>query len=208
MTLPQPKKSKPVLVMAAIGWAAIVTCRFLFYFELSDALWLLLGLVDAVVLLLPGAAIAVIALIGMIRKTVSLRHGYTTLAIAFAVFFLGWLTPVGANLGLYFRLWRNESEYLRQVQIASDPSQRTSLDRSTSVDEGPPVRVAFSWGGIMDNWIGIVHDPTGEVMEANRFRPDWSNWNDPALGGGKRLFGGDLYRARHLWGNWYFCCFT
>lgn len=53
-----------------------------------------------------------------------------------------------------------------------------------------------------------MYDPTGEVLKANRFKADWSNWNDPELASVKDLFGGDLRQARHLWGSWYYCAFT
>jgi len=76
------------------------------------------------------------------------------------------------------------------------------------VDPGPPLRVAFVWGGIIDNWVGIVYDPTGEVLKANEFRADWSNWDDPRLAPVKGLFGGDLRSTRHLFGPWYYCTFT
>lgn len=78
-----------------------------------------------------------------------------------------------------------------------------------AVDSGPPLRVAFPWpGGIVDNWQGVVHDPTGRVLQAQRFRRDWSNFADPALQPVKRLFGGDMYHCEHLRGPWYFCRFT
>jgi hypothetical protein len=32
------------------------------------------------------------------------------------------------------------------------------------IDEDPPVRVAFVWYEILDNWTGIVYDPTGAVL--------------------------------------------
>lgn len=74
-----------------------------------------------------------------------------------------------------------------------------------SVDPGPPVRVAFNPGGFLDNWSGIVHDPSGEVRladgfdEQGRFRaPDRIT----------RIFEGDLVSCRWLWGDYYTCSFT
>jgi hypothetical protein len=66
------------------------------------------------------------------------------------------------------------------------------LPEDCEVDQGPPVRVAFVWGGILDNWQGIVYDPTGVVLTEK----------------GHLLFGGDLIHARHLWKDWYYCAFT
>ena len=77
------------------------------------------------------------------------------------------------------------------------------------VDAGPPVRVAFPLpGGILDNWQGIVYDPTGVVLRTREFRRDWSNFDDPALLPVKRLFGGDVQHCESMGGPWYFCQFT
>jgi hypothetical protein len=121
-------------------------------------------------------------------------------------------SPYGRLIGTYARFFRLQSEYEAVVQ-RMDPTKPATLERQDSdpsfeIDEGPPLRVAFSWGGIIDNWYGIVYDPTGEVMRANEFKSDWSNWGDPKLKQVKRLFGGDLLHARKLKPSWYFCSFT
>jgi hypothetical protein len=45
---------------------------------------------------------------------------------------------------------------------------------------------------MLDNWFGIVYDPTGIVLTEK----------------GRLLFGGDLVRAERLWKDWYYCGFT
>jgi hypothetical protein len=74
------------------------------------------------------------------------------------------------------------------------------------VDAGPPVRVAFVWpGGILDNWCGAVHDPSGEVLKVKDL-PPWSNeWRHGEVTG---LFGGDMVSCRSLDHMYYLCCFT
>jgi hypothetical protein len=77
------------------------------------------------------------------------------------------------------------------------------------VEPGPPLRVAFPRpGGILDNWCGIVYDPSGEVLKARQFKSDYSNWDDPSLQHVKQLFGGDLKYSVHLRGHFYRCWFT
>ncbi len=67
------------------------------------------------------------------------------------------------------------------------------------VEVGPPLRGAFPQpGGILDNWQGIVSDPSGSVPRASEFKSEFSNWNDPALQSVKKLFGGDLFHCKHL----------
>ena len=77
-----------------------------------------------------------------------------------------------------------------------------------NVDNGPPRRIAFvQSGGLLDNYTAIVYDPTGLVMQANKFE-DYSKWDDPKLRHVKKLFGGDLRWAEKLRGPWYLCGFT
>ena len=81
--------------------------------------------------------------------------------------------------------------------------------RDGQIDPGPPVRIAFYWQrGVIDNWVGLVYDPTGKVIKANKFKSDWSNWGDASLAEVKGLFGGDLRRAKRMSKNWYLCWFT
>jgi hypothetical protein len=77
------------------------------------------------------------------------------------------------------------------------------------VEPGPVLRVAFILpGGILDNWRGLIYDPSGQVLEAQRFRKDWSNWDDPELAAIKAMFGGDMRNCRHVRGAWHLCLFT
>ena len=74
-----------------------------------------------------------------------------------------------------------------------------------SVDLGPPVRVAFNPEGMLDNWSGIIFDPTGEVMKADGFDAS-GNFRAPEKV--TKLFGGDLVSCRHLLDDYYACSFT
>lgn len=74
------------------------------------------------------------------------------------------------------------------------------------MDEGPPRRFAFAGTGILDNWSGIVFDPSGKVAGARGFDPATHRLTaDPAVTG---LFGGDLVACAPLWGGYYDCSFT
>ncbi len=56
-------------------------------------------------------------------------------------------------------------------------------------------RVAFPNGaGVIDNWCGVVWDPTGLVGTINEKS--------------KGFFGGDLIKVRHIKEFWYVACFT
>ena len=74
------------------------------------------------------------------------------------------------------------------------------------VDAGPPVRIAFMTSpGFLDNWSGIVFDPTGKVMLADGWDASGKFRAPEAI---TKLFDGDLVSCRHLWGDYYRCSFT
>ncbi len=115
---------------------------------------------------------------------------------------IAWLWPRGAVLRKY------ESAV---EKIRSAPERKSDFEREYGclIEPGAPLRVAFRQpGGILDNWVAIVYDPSGEVLKSRQFKSDWSNWHDPTLQKVKRLFGGDLQWAEPLGGNWYRCYFT
>lgn len=120
---------------------------------------------------------------------------------------------MGSLTGAWLRLLSNRTQY--EAIIASleaghrdpaDGQHRSERGITFIADRGPPLRVAFNPEGILDNWSGIVFDPSQDVVNAAPF--------DPASGnGGARqsitsLFGGDLVRCRRLGGSYFFCSFT
>ena len=81
-------------------------------------------------------------------------------------------------------------------------------------------RVSFSWGGILDNWKGIVYDPTNElskIAENNGIHINYIKGKSltPAekqyikeTTELKMLFGGVIYKVKKMRDNWYLCWFT
>lgn len=111
----------------------------------------------------------------------------------------------GRFSGTYVNLIVNYSYYEEIVEKASS-NPNGDKNGHYFVDKGPPVRVAFSQGGFLDNWSGIVYDPSGEVMQADGFDPETGKFAAPDRI--TKLFYGDLLSCRHLWGNYYKCYFT
>ena len=87
-----------------------------------------------------------------------------------------------------------------------DRSYESANGITYSVDVGPPVRVAFNPEGFLDNWSGVIYDPTGEVMQADGWDPASRKFRAPDRI--TKIFGGDLVACRHLWGDYYDCSFT
>jgi hypothetical protein len=189
------------LVLLTILWMLAALCRFALFFEIRQAIGVYLDWAPGLLLLATGAALAVAWLFRALgsrpRRPLSLLPAA---GLAGAMVLL-WGLRLGPGIGVAARLWRLEPEYLGVVAVVrSNPAAEPPDCRDrVAVEPGPPLRVAFSWGGLLDNWTGIVHDPGGGVLAAN----------DPATPGEiTHLFGATLVRARHLWGAWYFCSFT
>lgn len=119
----------------------------------------------------------------------------------------------GSFTGTWTRLMVNRGHYEEIIAKAKHGHRSPSPDSSFEedggveyvVDAGPPVRVAFNPEGMLDNWSGIIFDPTGEVMLAKGFDPKTGKFAAPSRV--TKLFGGDLVGCRHLWGSYYDCSF-
>lgn len=117
----------------------------------------------------------------------------------------------GGFIGTYTVLAVNYQRYERIIADARNPKVKAEVlsrdgEIDVSIDVGPPLRVAFPQGGFLDNWSGIVFDPTGRVMEADGWDEATGEWRAPE--DVTRLFGGDLVSCRRLWGDYYDCSFT
>jgi hypothetical protein len=149
------------------------------------------------------------------RRARSLRDlaSLTACGIGVAVLYAP-LYTTGRRWTVEYRFASARATYDRIV--AELPEGETSVQRLTGptgeyfIDPGPPVRVAFVLppGRFVDNWCGVVYDPTGDVMQANRFDGDWASWEDKVPTEIIKLFGGDMLTCRELDSAYYHCCFT
>jgi hypothetical protein len=120
------------------------------------------------------------------------------------------LLLAGTYVGTASRLAINRGRYddiidkVRAKPVAANYAEASGV--TYSVDVGPPVRVAFNPDGILDNWSGIIFDPTDEVMLADGFDPKTGKFSAPDRI--TKLFGGDLVECWPLWGHYYRCSFT
>lgn len=118
----------------------------------------------------------------------------------FAGQYLGTMSRLFVNYGHYEKIVASAKVRKRAAWYADDDGV------TYSVDVGPPVRVAFNPAGFLDNWSGIIYDPTGDVMLADGFNPVTGKFLAPDRV--TKLFDGDLVECGHLWGNYYRCSFT
>lgn len=120
----------------------------------------------------------------------------------------------GSFSGTWTRLMVNRGHYkaiiAKAVRGEHSPSETSPAYEEDGgviyvVDRGPPVRVAFNPEGMLDNWSGIVFDPTREVMLADGFDDEGKFLAPERI---TKLFHGDLMGCRRLWGDYFHCSFT
>lgn len=172
-------------------WAAGVVAGYLFYLVRA------VSLVRSKDISRQGKALAVIAL------------PVSACILVFA--FLPSLS-FGALSGDFGRLLWSKSSYetiIAQNGLGAGGDRLLQTGTANGVDfeidAGPPVRIAFEPDGFLDNWSGIVYDPTGAVMLAKGFDRD-GNFHAPERI--TKLFGGDLVSCRHFFDHYYRCNFT
>jgi hypothetical protein len=209
------EKRGALLWWAVGGWLAIGLALALLAKPLYEALWILLVGVWAVFALL-GLVLVIVALIRLPRRT---ALACTTLVIVGGIglyYSHGAIADWGAG---HYTAWRYARERPRYDAVVADvlagtagvlPTHGWAEGRGIdyAVDSGPPLRVAFLQpGGILDNWEGVVYDPTGRVATATGWRhgtPGQYTAEPDVL----RVFGGDLVLCRWIEAHYYRCWFT
>lgn len=197
-----------------------VTCslfiflRFLFHHDLIINLWILVWAIDAVIIGL--GLISVIQLIIILRKKRNLSAAILLCALL-AIGGISYGTDLIKDLGLRLRFQRLKpaySEIIEKLSSGKIPNQGTYHEIRYESETDPVFRVSFSWAGIVDNWYGIIYDPSGKIMRVNESDPR-SKSQDPGapkidkeLGKIRMVFGGLLYKAEKLGDHWYLCWFT
>ena len=87
--------------------------RFLFYTEVSRALWFLTDVLDVMLILL-GIGLTASSLICLLLGKARFANSVTAVFLA-GIIYLGWFSDTGSHLGICFRLWRHEDTYQKFV---------------------------------------------------------------------------------------------
>ena len=196
-----------------------VTCslfiflRFLFHHDLIINLWILVWAIDAVIIGL--GLISVIQLIIILRKKRNLSAAILLCALL-AIGGISYGTDLIKDLGLRLRFQRLKpaySEIIEKLSSGKIPNQGTYHEIRYESETDPVFRVSFSWAGIVDNWYGIIYDPSDKIMRVNesdpfKSRDPGSPKVDKELEKIRMVFGGLLYKAERLGDHWYLCWFT
>ena len=165
-----------------------------------------------------GAVAVMVALLYLVRRQRLPRRttwsvaGFAALFPLIAVIHQP-LAVAGDNARFRHRFERLVPRYaaiIQRLESASVPVRSdTTAEIRFLVDSGPPVRVAFpQTDGILDNWEGVIYDPSGAVLSAGEWgsaggRPAFSA--PPEV---RRLFGGDLVACEPVRDHYYRCWFN
>jgi hypothetical protein len=165
-----------------------------------------------------GAVAAVWVLVYLVRRQRLPRHtmwsvaGFAALVPLIASVHQP-LAVAGDNAEFRRRFERLAPSYaaiIQQLENRSIPVRGgAAAEIRFLVDSGPPLRVAFpETDGILDNWEGVIYDPSGAVLSAGEFG---STVGAPAFSAApevRRLFGGDLVACERVRDAYYRCWFT
>jgi hypothetical protein len=95
-------------------------------------------------------------------------------------------------------------EALTKMSPPQGSSSKPADEIRYIVEKGPPVRVAFPKNGIIDNWWGVIYDPSDAVAQATGWNFETGRQEFTAPPKIRTLFGGDLVSCCRL----YSCTFT
>lgn len=177
----------------SLSWLLLLFAWFVLRSWIIDkTLMLPIDLFICMGLLVSGIVIAVSAIV-----SIRLQPAVSGAALMIVLIGLTLYWTVGFQMGrrVWFEIRRNHYERL----LAEATARGTVPLETGHTDDGPPRRFAFYWiRGIIDNWSGVVFDPSGDVMNVNNNPQAAERW----------LFGGEMYRCESLGSDWYLCWFT
>lgn len=173
-------------------WAVQLVIHYCVWYELH-LFWAIIWSLVSLLLLLIIIASDMIKLYRLNWKAMPI--GIITVT---SLYLLTAITQFGSEIGAYIKFKRHEQEYTQMVNFIVNGNDANCHYPECKIDDGPPIRVAFSWGGLLDNWAGICYDPSGEISKASHSYASSI----------RHLFEGDLVSTSRLQKNWYFCAFT
>ena len=198
----------------------LIISRFLFHTEMYNNLWVARRLIDAFIIYLS------ISCCYKLTKLIFHNRNPMTIASLVGLLFVGVIsygTNFTTDLGDKLRFNRYKKEYVEIIDkiklnevSAKGKFEGINYDSETN----KLTRFSFSWGGLLDNWKGIVYDPTNQlskIAENNGIHIN-SIKGKPLTPAEKQhikettelkmLFGGVIYKVKKMRDNWYLCWFT
>ncbi len=195
--IPNVMRFMKSLISISIFWFALLWGLFVFATPLNESLFAFYLPVQWGVFF-AGCVIAACASATFSRNR---RHGVVVLLIClvgFVSFF-----SVGFEWGRYVLFQIRKPMYVQRLAEANQLGHVP--DGFGHTENGPSKLHVFYWQrGVVDNWSGVVYDPTGKIAEISRA----VGWDEIRSHDLSELFGGTFYRCQNVGGGWYICWFT
>jgi hypothetical protein len=180
---------------------------------IDDALWIIAGFIYLAFLLLGLVLFITTAILAYRNRNIyALAAAASFIVLGGGLLFVApALSRFGNDLIVGYRFRTHHADYDRITSMAISGKLSKSSGEIEGVryeiDKGSTIRVAFPQpGGILDNWEGIIYDPTGEVLKAKGWvGPEPKFSAPPEI---VSLFGGQIVSCSHLLGDYYRCWFT
>ncbi|MBM3347378.1 MAG: hypothetical protein FJY55_12915 [Betaproteobacteria bacterium] len=171
-------------------WAGAFMLWLLFY---AATAYLLEVLSVFVIFAVVFTGLAGLAVSGLAWKRQGSRRAVLSIIIILAAWCVWIYAPV-RDLGMWVRYYIEVTHYQEALAaLTARHEPRCHAEERCGFDAGPPPRAVFSWGGLGDNWLGVVVDPTGTIADVERNRA---------------AFGGRLLGCRPLGKVAFLCSFT
>jgi hypothetical protein len=180
-------------------WALVFAGGILLHAVLGVFMWLG-SILLALPVLVSGVVGTVMAIIRCYRRRRLVSSGrihWRVAALPLLVMMLlwfSWLMMPLKQLGIYSRFWLEYEQYeqaVQQWQAGHEPAcvgtQACELARLG------PYPLVFRWGGFLDNWWGVIYNPSIMPIDAQQQR---------------QAFGGDMMGCQQLSAVYWLCSFT
>ena len=185
-----PDTAKSAAAIHPAAWAGFFAGWLLFY-SASSYLLEFFSVFVAVATSMVGVTALAITGTALARKRTQLS---VLCVVAVLATWCVWVYAPVRDLGLAIRFGLEQAQYAAAIaDLTSGREPACAAAKACQYDAGPPRRLAFSWGGVIDNWAGIIYDPTGDIQDVQRNRG---------------VFGGDLVGCRLVREHFYLCSFT
>jgi hypothetical protein len=151
-----------------------------------------LGMPLTLMVFISGLIALLLAAIGTWRGTnrVQSRRVCVVALVVWATWLCGALNVVAKQAWF----WTERPDFDRAVrEAAQGRSPSCAATKRCLHAPGRDADLAFPYGGLLDNWYGVVHAPA---------------WQDPSVDRDRSSFGGDLVGCDHLSGPYFICSFT
>ena len=179
------------LTLTTLAWFILMLTVFVFSPPLYESFFIFFHLARWAMVMLGFLLLLWATIVFTKRKRGLICFILCTIGLA------GYFT-IGFDLGRHVLFQIRKPHYEKLLAEANQTG--TVVKNQGFSDTTSPGKHAFFWQrGVVDNWAGVIHDPSGTLGKIK----------DPSRNGNLSLiFGGTYYDCQYMGEGWYICWFT